>query len=162
MPSPHRPSTFAAYTVGICFTSVAKSGLDLLSDIIVGDLTPLEWRGFFGAARSVPFVLTVPVNGFIAEGFAVNGHIAAAALAMAAVPLVATLFMPDFYLGKQQNAVTNVGGWMGRGSRSLSGRRRSRAIRGILGRSIAGALLLITGPRALEQDHLPFSGYHLP
>ncbi|KAK2607157.1 hypothetical protein N8I77_005859 [Diaporthe amygdali] len=65
-------STFAAYTVGICFTSVGKSGLDLLSDIIVGDLTPLEWRGFFGALLSIPFVITVPVNGFIAEGFVDN------------------------------------------------------------------------------------------
>lgn len=65
-------STFAAYTVGICFTSVGKSGLDLLSDIIVGDLTPLEWRGFFGAALAIPFVITVPVNGFIAEAFVDN------------------------------------------------------------------------------------------
>ncbi|KIW39024.1 uncharacterized protein PV06_08841 [Exophiala oligosperma] len=65
-------STFSAYTVGICFTSVGKSGLDLLSDIIVGDLTPLEWRGFFGAALSIPFVITVPVNGFIAEAFVDN------------------------------------------------------------------------------------------
>lgn len=65
-------STFAAYTVGICFTSVGKSGLDLLSDIIVGDLTPLEWRGFFGALLSIPFVVTVPINGFIAEGFVDN------------------------------------------------------------------------------------------
>ncbi|OAA69690.1 Major facilitator superfamily domain, general substrate transporter [Cordyceps fumosorosea ARSEF 2679] len=58
-------STFAAYTVGICFTAVGKSGLDLLSDVIVGDLTPLEWRGFFGAVLSLPFVVTVPINGFI-------------------------------------------------------------------------------------------------
>lgn len=65
-------STFSAYTVGICFTSVGKSGLDLLSDIIVGDLTPLQWRGFFGAALSIPFVITVPVNGFIAEAFVDN------------------------------------------------------------------------------------------
>lgn len=65
-------TTFATYTVGICFTSVGKSGLDLLSDIIVGDLTPLEWRGFFGASLSVPFVITVPINGFIAEGFVDN------------------------------------------------------------------------------------------
>ncbi|KAK5047103.1 hypothetical protein LTR84_007046 [Exophiala bonariae] len=65
-------STFAAYTVGICFTSVGKSGLDLLSDIIVGDLTPLQWRGFFGAALSIPFVITVPINGFIAEAFVDN------------------------------------------------------------------------------------------
>ncbi|KHN96180.1 Major facilitator superfamily domain, general substrate transporter [Metarhizium album ARSEF 1941] len=63
---------FAAYTVGICFTSVGKSGLDLLSDIIVADLTPLEWRGFFSACLSLPFVVTVPVNGFIAEGFVDN------------------------------------------------------------------------------------------
>lgn len=65
-------STFGAYTVGICFTSVGKSGLDLLSDIIVGDLTPLQWRGFFGAILSVPFVITVPINGFIAEAFVDN------------------------------------------------------------------------------------------
>jgi MFS family permease len=65
-------SSFAAYTVGICFTSVGKSGLDLLSDIIVGDLTPLQWRGFFGAALALPFVVTVPVNGFIAEAFVDN------------------------------------------------------------------------------------------
>ncbi|KAK0389773.1 hypothetical protein NLU13_3346 [Sarocladium strictum] len=62
-------STFTAYTVGICFTSVGKSGLDLLSDIIVADLTPLQWRGFFGACLALPFIVTVPVNGFIAEGF---------------------------------------------------------------------------------------------
>ncbi|RMZ77074.1 hypothetical protein DV738_g4605, partial [Chaetothyriales sp. CBS 135597] len=62
-------STFPAYTVGICFTSVGKSGLDLLSDIIVADLTPLEWRGFFSACLSLPFIVTVPINGFIAEAF---------------------------------------------------------------------------------------------
>jgi hypothetical protein len=65
-------STFAAYTVGICFTAVGKSGRDLLSDIIVGDMTPLQWRGFFGAALSIPFIITVPVTGFIAEGFVDN------------------------------------------------------------------------------------------
>lgn len=39
----------------------------------------------------------------------VNGHIAVTALVLAAVPLVATLFMPNYYLGEQQNAVTNTG-----------------------------------------------------
>jgi hypothetical protein len=39
----------------------------------------------------------------------VNGHIAITALLLAAVPLLATFFMPNFYLGKQQNAVTNTG-----------------------------------------------------
>ncbi|KAF2015192.1 MFS general substrate transporter [Aaosphaeria arxii CBS 175.79] len=65
-------NNFTTYTVGICFTSVGKSGLDLLSDIIVADLTPLEWRGFFGASLSLPFVVTVPLNGFIADGFYEN------------------------------------------------------------------------------------------
>ena len=38
----------------------------------------------------------------------VNGHIATTTLLLAVVPLVATFFMPDFYLGKQQNAVTGT------------------------------------------------------
>lgn len=38
----------------------------------------------------------------------VNGHIAITALLLATVPLIATFFMPDFYLGKQQNAVTST------------------------------------------------------
>lgn len=59
----------AAYTIGICFTAFGKSGLDLLSDVIVGDLTPLEWRAFFGALLSAPFLITTFINGFIAESF---------------------------------------------------------------------------------------------
>lgn len=62
----------AAYTVGICFTAFGKSGLDLLSDVIVGDLTPLEWRGFWGALLSAPFLVTTFINGFIAEAFIPN------------------------------------------------------------------------------------------
>ncbi|KAF2010563.1 MFS general substrate transporter [Aaosphaeria arxii CBS 175.79] len=57
----------AAYTVGIAFTSFGKSGLDLLGDIIVADLTPLEWRAFWSALLSAPFLVTTFVNGFIAD-----------------------------------------------------------------------------------------------
>ncbi|PHH62143.1 hypothetical protein CDD81_7517 [Ophiocordyceps australis] len=89
-------STFAAYTVGICFTAVGKSGLDLLSDIIVGDLTPLQWRGFFGAALSIPFVVTVPVNGFIAEAFVDKWRWGLAMFAIVVpvllIPAIATLY----------------------------------------------------------------------
>lgn len=60
--------SFPAYTIGVAFTATGKSGLDLLSDIIIGDLTPLEWRGFFSASLSLPFVFTVPVSGFIVDG----------------------------------------------------------------------------------------------
>jgi MFS family permease len=81
---------FSSYTVGICFTAVGKSGLDLLSDIIVADLTPLEWRGFFSACLSLPFVVTVPINGFIVEGFEDNWRWA---LGMFAI-LVPALLIP--------------------------------------------------------------------
>jgi MFS family permease len=56
-----------AYVIGISFTAFGKSGLDLLSDIIVGDLTPLQWRAFWGALLSSPFLITTFVNGFIAD-----------------------------------------------------------------------------------------------
>ncbi|KAJ8117418.1 hypothetical protein OPT61_g1372 [Boeremia exigua] len=57
----------AAYVVGISFTAFGKSGLDLLGDIIVADLTPLEWRAFWSGLLSSPFIITVFINGFIAD-----------------------------------------------------------------------------------------------
>lgn len=56
-----------AYIVGISFTAFGKSGLDLLGDIIVADLTPLEWRAFWSGLLSSPFIITVFINGFIAN-----------------------------------------------------------------------------------------------
>lgn len=60
-------NSIAAYAIGISFTAFGKSGLDLLGDIIVADLTPLEWRAFWGALLSSPFIITVFINGFIAD-----------------------------------------------------------------------------------------------
>lgn len=59
--------SIGAYIIGISFTAFGKSGLDLLGDIIVGDLTPLEWRAFWSGLLSSPFIVTVFINGFIAE-----------------------------------------------------------------------------------------------
>jgi MFS family permease len=56
-----------AYIIGISFTVFGKSGLDLLGDIIVADLTPLEWRAFWSSLLSAPFIITVFINGFIAD-----------------------------------------------------------------------------------------------
>ncbi|KAF2032909.1 MFS general substrate transporter [Setomelanomma holmii] len=56
-----------AYIIGISFTAFGKSGLDLLGDIIVADLTPLEWRAFWSGLLSAPFIITVFINGFIAD-----------------------------------------------------------------------------------------------
>ncbi|SMY23173.1 unnamed protein product [Zymoseptoria tritici ST99CH_1A5] len=62
----------AAYIVGASFTAFGKSGLDLLSDIIVGDLTPLEWRAFWSGMLATPFLITTFINGFISDAFVPN------------------------------------------------------------------------------------------
>jgi MFS family permease len=105
-------STFAAYTIGICFTSVGKSGLDLLSDIIVGDLTPLEWRGFFGAIISTPFIVTVPINGFIADAFVDNWRwglgMFAILVPVLLIPAIITLYTMQ-KRGEKLGMVTSAG-----------------------------------------------------
>ena len=45
-----------ALAVGRIISTVGQAGLDLVTDIIVADLTPLEWRGFFTALTSMPFI----------------------------------------------------------------------------------------------------------
>jgi MFS family permease len=45
-----------ALAVGRIIGTVGQAGLDLVTDIIVADLTPLEWRGFFTALTSLPFI----------------------------------------------------------------------------------------------------------
>ncbi|TID12928.1 Siderophore iron [Venturia nashicola] len=70
---------------------VRKSGLDLLSDRIVCDLTPLQWRDLFGAALSIPFVVNVPINGFIAEGWGLGMF--AILVPVLLVPAIMTLFL---------------------------------------------------------------------
>lgn len=37
------------------------------------------------------------------------GYLGITAVCFAALPVIATLFMPDYYLGKQQNAADNKG-----------------------------------------------------
>ncbi|KAI7548086.1 hypothetical protein KC331_g4624 [Hortaea werneckii] len=76
-----RPITYCVilvfYAVGFAVAPlVAKlsvhTSLDLLSDIIVADLTPLQWRAFCGVLLSTPFLITVPLDGFISAGFVPN------------------------------------------------------------------------------------------
>lgn len=59
----------AAYTVGICFTAFGKSGLDFLGNVIVADLTPLQWRVFWNSLLVAPFLVTTFINGFISDAF---------------------------------------------------------------------------------------------
>lgn len=62
-------TNFVAYVVGVAFTAVGKAGLNLLCQIIVGDLTTLQWRGFWTSMIIAPYLVTTFVNGFISNGF---------------------------------------------------------------------------------------------
>ncbi|KAH8431890.1 uncharacterized protein LDX57_009540 [Aspergillus melleus] len=45
-----------ALCVGRVISSTGQAGFDLVTDIIVGDLSPLQWRGFTSAMTSFPFL----------------------------------------------------------------------------------------------------------
>lgn len=47
-------STIQGLSVGRVFASVGEAGADQVTDIIVADLTPLQWRGFMQAMTSAP------------------------------------------------------------------------------------------------------------
>ncbi|KAJ9133838.1 Siderophore iron transporter [Pleurostoma richardsiae] len=59
--------SISAYVVGEVFVSIGSSGLDLTNDIIVADLSPLEWRGFIGSMLSTPFIINTWFAGKIVD-----------------------------------------------------------------------------------------------
>ncbi|WBW72553.1 plasma membrane heme transmembrane transporter Str3 [Schizosaccharomyces osmophilus] len=61
-------STISAYVIGAVFIAVGGSGLDFLNSVIIGDLTPLKWRGFANGILSTPFIFTVWFSGLIVQG----------------------------------------------------------------------------------------------
>ncbi|WWC65484.1 uncharacterized protein I303_108102 [Kwoniella dejecticola CBS 10117] len=56
-----------AFAAGRVISTIGSAGLDLVTDIIVADLTPLEWRGFFGALTSLPFIWFAWISGNISQ-----------------------------------------------------------------------------------------------
>lgn len=133
-------STFAAYVIGISSTAVGKSGLDLLSDILVGDLTPLEWRGFFGSLLSTPFIVTVPINGFIASGFAPDHWrwglgMFAIMVPVLISPAIATLYVMQ-WRGKKMGMVSMAGSKMQRSGDDDAAPKTVRSWLGLLSRGL--------------------------
>jgi MFS family permease len=64
----------AAYVVGEVLVAVGGAGLDLINDIIVADLTPLEWRGFVGSLLSTPFIINTWFAGKIVDAIEAKGQ----------------------------------------------------------------------------------------
>lgn len=59
--------SISAYVTGESFVAVGGAGLDLINDIIVADLTPLEWRGFVSSLLSTPFIINTWFAGKIVD-----------------------------------------------------------------------------------------------
>jgi hypothetical protein len=75
------------------------------------DVSPQIRAKLYGSITAITaYDFDDPIRQGIIKAYAkTSGPIAICALCLAAVPLLATFFMPDFYLGEQQNAVTGTG-----------------------------------------------------
>ena len=63
-------TSLSSYIVGSTFIAIGSSGIDLLSDIICGDLIPLEWRGFSSSLLAFPYFITTWFTGLIVAALA--------------------------------------------------------------------------------------------
>lgn len=66
--------SISAYVVGEVFVAIGSAGLDLTNDIIVADLTPLEWRGFVSSLLSTPFLINTWFAGDIVHAMSANNQ----------------------------------------------------------------------------------------
>ncbi|KIY53783.1 MFS general substrate transporter [Fistulina hepatica ATCC 64428] len=117
--------TISAYVTGEVFVSIGSAGLDLLNEIIVGDLTPLEWRGFVSSMLSVPFIINTWFAGKIvaalatAEKWRWGYGMFAIIMPVVLLPAIATLIRLDIMA--QRQGIVNI-------ASSNAARRRARAL----------------------------------
>ncbi|KAE8309942.1 hypothetical protein BDV41DRAFT_567004 [Aspergillus transmontanensis] len=93
--------TIAGYVVGEVPVAIGSSGLDLTNNIIVANLTPLEWRGFASSILSTPFIINT-YKGQWRWGYGMFAIIMPVALG----PAVATLVYLD--RKAKQNGIVNI------------------------------------------------------
>ncbi|KAB8274710.1 hypothetical protein BDV30DRAFT_225628 [Aspergillus minisclerotigenes] len=104
--------TIAGYVVGEVFVAIGSSGLDLTNDIIVADLTPLEWRGFASSMLSTPFIINTWFAGKIVDAIDSKGQwrlgygMFAIIMPVALGPAVATLIYLD--RKAKENGIVNI------------------------------------------------------
>ncbi|TRM65005.1 major facilitator superfamily domain-containing protein [Schizophyllum amplum] len=61
--------TINFYVAGEVLVAIGSSGLDLMNEVIVADLTTLEWRAFVGSMLSTPFLINTWFAGRIVDAF---------------------------------------------------------------------------------------------
>jgi MFS family permease len=60
-------TTISAFIVGQAFVAIGGAGVNIMNSIIVGDLSPLKWRGFIHGMLSFPFIINCWFAGLIVE-----------------------------------------------------------------------------------------------
>ncbi|KAJ7021655.1 hypothetical protein C8F04DRAFT_1313472 [Mycena alexandri] len=65
-------STIEAVASGEVIYGIGNTGIDLMTSIILADITSLQWRGFMQGLYSMPFVITAFVAGKISTAISAN------------------------------------------------------------------------------------------
>lgn len=60
-------NTIASFVVGSTFGKLGSSTLGTINNFLMGDLTPMKWRGFALASLSSPHIVIPFISGFIVE-----------------------------------------------------------------------------------------------
>ncbi|KAK0501456.1 MFS general substrate transporter [Armillaria luteobubalina] len=103
-------STVGAVCAGEVIYTIGTTGLDLVTDIIVADLSPLKWRGFATALPSSPYIINAFVaaeitNGFIPDKWRWGYGIFIIMLPVVMAPGLVVLFWAE-YKSKRDNMVS--------------------------------------------------------
>ena len=61
-------STFGVYAGGFVFANIGQTGVNILNDIIISDITSMRARAFGISISFFPFLITPWISGFIVEG----------------------------------------------------------------------------------------------
>ena len=65
----------ATYAVGTLFHSIAATGMNILNDIVISDITTPRWRVFGLSCVFIPFLISSWCAGFIVESVVSEGGI---------------------------------------------------------------------------------------
>lgn len=130
--------TIAGYVVGEVFVAVGSSGLDLVNDIIVADLSPLEWRGFVGSMLSTPFIINTWFAGKIVDAMVSRGQwrwgygMFAIIMPVALGPAIITLIHLDWKARKEGTVNIAASNAARRAAKELAEREGYEVPRGIV------------------------------
>ncbi|KAK1976470.1 hypothetical protein LZ30DRAFT_763652 [Colletotrichum cereale] len=68
-------ATFNAYAPGLIFYIIGQSGMAIMNDILVADITTARWRGFAISLMFIPYLITPWATGFIVDDVVKPGGI---------------------------------------------------------------------------------------